>query len=56
MFVDIEFLGSRWVSFKCFAKACCGKFFYSGFLLFSEQQGFSALFYTTTDEIFRIRN
>ena len=28
----------RWVNFESFAKACHGKFFYSGFLLFLEQQ------------------
>ena len=30
---------AKWVNFRSFAKACHGKFFYSGFLLFLEQQG-----------------
>ena len=29
----------RWVNFGSFAKACPGKFFFSAFLLFLEQQG-----------------
>ena len=30
---------ARWINFVSFAKACHGKSFYSGFLLFLEQQG-----------------
>ena len=30
---------ARWINFRSFAKACHGKSFYSGFLLFLEQQG-----------------
>ena len=37
--VHVHVPAYRWVNFGSFAKACHGKSFYSGFLLFLEQQG-----------------
>ena len=36
--VHVHVQAYRWVNFGSFAKACHGKYFYSGFLLFLEQQ------------------
>ena len=43
----------RWVNFGSFAKACHGKSFYSGFLLFLEQQG-EHEYYSLTKKIRRV--